>query len=99
MTIRTTRSRITFASPFVVRGVDGTQPAGAYDVEIEEEVIEGHLHTVYQRMATILYVKRDGTTVSYMVDPRALAEAQRQDHKQSLDQGRIRRGHSEVCDG
>jgi hypothetical protein len=75
MNIRTTRSRVTFASPFVIRGIDGEQRPGSYDVETEEEVIEGKLHTVYLRVATIIYVGRGGTTSAYMVDPAELARA------------------------
>lgn len=79
MKIRTTRSRVTFASPFVIHGVDGEQRPGGYDVETEEEVIEGKLHTVYLRVATILYVARGGTTSGYVVDPVELAGALRND--------------------
>jgi hypothetical protein len=77
--IRTTRSRITFALPFTVRGIAGEQRPGSYDVETEEAVVQGLLHTVYRRVATILYVPRDGTTSAHLVDPEDLAAAQRAD--------------------
>ena len=77
MNIRTTRSRVTFASPFVIHGVDGEQRPGSYDVETEEEVIEGKLHTVYLRVATILYVATLGVTRSCAVHPDDLAAHRR----------------------
>ena len=84
MNIRTTRSRVTFASPFVIHGIDGEQRPGSYDVETEEEVIEGKLHTVYIRVAMILYVARGGTTSGYVVDPIELAGALRNDVANNL---------------
>ena len=75
MTTRTTRSRVTFAAPFLIRGIHGPVPAGSYDIEIEEKVIEGNAHTVYHRVATILYRSTDGVTVSCVIDPADLAAA------------------------
>src|SRR5437763_2660567 len=37
MTSRTTRKTVTFRQPFALRGVDGTQPPGAYDIDTDEE--------------------------------------------------------------
>ena len=73
MTIRTTKSRVTFNRPFSLKGVDGVQPPGSYEVETDEEVIEGNERTVYRRVATILYLSAGGTTVSCTIDPDDLA--------------------------
>ena len=75
MTIRTTKSRVTFNRPFSLKGVDGVQPPGSYEVETDEEVIEGNERTVYRRVATILYLSAGGTTVSCTIDPDDLAAA------------------------
>jgi hypothetical protein len=34
--MRTTREPVTFAHPFVLDGAEGVQPAGTYDVEVDE---------------------------------------------------------------
>jgi hypothetical protein len=83
LNIRTTRSSVTFAAPFSLGGIDGVQRPGRYQVETEEEKIEGHLHTLYRRVATILYLPRGGTTSGYTVDPEELAAAERADRLQN----------------
>ncbi len=73
--IRTTKSRVTFRAPFSLRGIDGVQPAGSYDVDTDEEAIEGNGHTVYRRVATILYLTSHGVTLSCTIRPDDLAAA------------------------
>lgn len=62
MTIRTTKSTATFARPFSIKGLQGEQPPGTYEVETDEEVIEGNGRTVYRRVATHIFLKSGGTT-------------------------------------
>lgn len=54
MTLKTTRTTLTFAAPFTIRGADGVQPAGDYDVLTEDELIDGVSCIAYRRVATIL---------------------------------------------
>jgi hypothetical protein len=54
MTIRTTRTTLTFAEPFNIRGIDGVLPAGDYVVLVDEELIEGISCTAYRRVGTVL---------------------------------------------
>ena len=56
MTTRTKRSIAHFAAPFALRGLDGIQPAGDYDIDEDEEVIEGLSWLAYQRVATFIHV-------------------------------------------
>ncbi|MEK1888590.1 MAG: hypothetical protein AAAB35_13690 [Phyllobacterium sp.] len=56
MTARTRRSIAHFAAPFTLRGLDGIQPAGDYDIDEDEEVIEGLSWLAYQRVATFIHV-------------------------------------------
>jgi len=78
MTLRTTRSTVNFTAPFTLKALAGPQPAGLYDVETEEEIVEGNARTVYIRIATLLYVRSPGMTRTVTIDPddlrRALAE-------------------------
>ena len=39
--MRTTRETVTFNHPFSLMAVDDLQPAGAYMIDIDEELIEG----------------------------------------------------------
>ena len=39
--MRTTRQIVAFDQPFSLSGVDEVQPAGAYAVDVDEELIEG----------------------------------------------------------
>ena len=55
MTIRTTRTAITFTRPFFVDGWDERLPAGVYDVDTDEELIEGLSFLAYRRVRTVLY--------------------------------------------
>ena len=75
MALRTTRSSVTFAAPFKLKALDVAQPAGTYSVETDEEIIEGNERTVYRRVATLLYIQRDGTTRAVTVDPADLEAA------------------------
>lgn len=56
MSIRTTSSTATFASPFRLKGVDELLPPGTYRVETDEEGVEGNERTVFRRVATLFYV-------------------------------------------
>jgi hypothetical protein len=79
--MRTTREPVTFAHPFVLDGAEGVQPAGTYDVEVDEELIEGLSFLAYRRVATTIYLPlASGATGSHQavrVDPRELESAHR----------------------
>lgn len=79
MTLRTKREIVTFAQPFRLRGVDETQPAGAYAVETDEEPIEGLSFLAYRRVATVIFLPVPhggaGSFQAVPVDPQALAVA------------------------
>jgi hypothetical protein len=51
MTIRTTTKTVTFAHPFLLRGIDRILPAGDYRVVTDEELIEGVSFPVYRRVS------------------------------------------------
>ena len=54
MSTRTTGKTVTFAYPFLLRGVDRTLPAGDYRVVTDEELIEGLSFPVYRRVSTMI---------------------------------------------
>ena len=53
MTIRTTRTTVSFAKFLTFRSLDGVQPAGEYVVLTDDEQIEGLSRIAYRRVATL----------------------------------------------
>jgi len=75
MALRTTRSSITFKAPFRLSGLDEMLPAGSYDIDTEDEIIEGNERTVYVRVATLLYLRTTGIVRIVTIDPKELQAA------------------------
>ena len=53
MTIRTTRTTVSFSSPFTLHNLRGVQPAGEYVVFVDDELIEGLPRMAYRRLVTL----------------------------------------------
>ena len=70
--MRTTRTTIAFAHSVRFKGIDETFPAGSYDLETDEEVIEIGARTVYRRVRTLLLVKSLGQVRTVDVRPHEL---------------------------
>jgi hypothetical protein len=82
MTMRTSNKTVTFARPFLLKGVDRTLAAGEYRVVTDEELIEGLSFPVYRRVATMIFVPAVAHASSVemvSIDPRDLQEAQDRD--------------------
>ena len=56
MTTRTTTKTVTFAHPFLLKGIDRILPAGDYRVVTDEELIEGVSFPVYRRVSTMIFI-------------------------------------------
>ena len=87
MTMRTTKSTVTFLRPFRL-GTFGEQlPAGRYPIETDEELLEGMSFPAYRRTATIMQLMPDplhpGVTEIAVVDPEQLEEALTMDGMQA----------------
>jgi len=54
MTIRTTKTTVTFAQPFRLGAMADSFPAGRYAVETDEELLQGVSFPVYQRRSATL---------------------------------------------
>ena len=80
---RTSRRTVTFARPFSLRGIDGEQPAGAYPVETDEELIPGLSFIAWRRVASLMFLpSRPGGPVPgriATIDPLELEAAQARD--------------------
>ena len=79
MTIRTTRKTATFTAPFQLPGFTEPLPAGSYQVDTDEEMLEGIGHTAYHRVATRLRVEKGSFVEHHPVDPLHLAAALERD--------------------
>jgi hypothetical protein len=56
MTTRTNKRTVTFRQPFVLGTFDRELPAGAYDVETDEQLLEGISFPVYRRILTVIHL-------------------------------------------
>ncbi len=56
MQVRTTRSTVRFTSEFLLYGFDAPQPAGEYQIEYDEEAIDGASFSAYRRVATFMHL-------------------------------------------
>jgi hypothetical protein len=83
MTIRTTQTRVTFTRPFVLSELEGEQPAGVYDIETDEERLEGLSFSAYRRVQTLIHLHPKTGNPSLIqtmrIDPEALAAALQRD--------------------
>jgi hypothetical protein len=83
MTVRTTRTTVTFTRPFALGGIDGVQPAGTYTVETDEELLLGLSLPACRRVATLMVLpSQPGGAVSGRVaaiDPSELEAARARD--------------------
>jgi hypothetical protein len=83
MTIRTSSKTVSFARPFLLKGVDRILAAGDYRVVTDEELIEELSFPVYRRVATMIFVPADSQNASAVemvtIDPHELRAAQDRD--------------------
>jgi hypothetical protein len=80
MTMRTNRKMVKFNNPFLLAGVDRLFPAGDYEVVTDEELIEGLSFPAYRRVATMMIVPAQASSVEmFNIDPLNLAAAMDRD--------------------
>lgn len=83
--MRTSRKTVTFQRSFILDGVDGIQPPGAYLVITDEEEIPGLLFSAWRRVQTSLRVPSldidSGFEQMIAIDPNDLETAIAGDRK------------------
>ena len=77
--MRTSKSTVTFHSPFTLNDRVGELPAGTYDIETDQEEILGAERIAYRRVTTLLFVQSRGGTRTLTVDPEHLEAALHRD--------------------
>ncbi|WP_144865118.1 hypothetical protein [Mesorhizobium sp. J18] len=87
MSIRTTTYVVHFSSPFLLEGCETLQPAGKYQVEADEELIEGISWLAYRRVATFIHLpainSRSLISRVVKIDPADLEAALQKDNGRS----------------
>ena len=83
MTVRTSQKTVVFTRPFVLNGINETQPAGDYIVETDEELLEGISFPAYRRVLTLIHLHekphRPGVRETLTIDPVELDAALKRD--------------------
>jgi hypothetical protein len=83
MTVRTSKKTVNFRKPFVLGGFDEVLPAGAYNVETDEELLEGISFPAYRRKLTVIHLHAEsdnpGLTRTLTIDPNELDAALKRD--------------------
>lgn len=80
---RITRRLVTFNHPFSLRGVDGEQPPGTYEIETTEAPIDGLSFLAYRRVSTTMDLPCNLSAMLARqrvdIDPRDLEAAEKRD--------------------
>jgi len=70
MTTRTSSKTVTFARPFLLKGIDRELAAGSYRVVTDEELIEELSFPVYRRVSTMIFISAGVSSVEMVsIDP------------------------------
>ena len=83
MAMRTTRNSVTFRRPFLLPGLDDEQPAGVYEIETDEERVEGLSFSAYRRVENWIHLHpktaNPTLTQTMRIDPDDLEAVLRRD--------------------
>lgn len=73
MTVRTTKKTVTFANSFKLGDFEEVLPPGTYEVETDEELLEGLSFHAYRRTLTLIHLPaksgRRELTRTLTIDP------------------------------
>lgn len=81
MISQTTHKSVIFSEPFQLPEFETSLPAGTYDVETEEEVLEGNVHTAFRRRTTTLRIRNGAAIERHPVNPEHLDAAWERDQR------------------
>ena len=83
MTVRTTKKTVTFANSFTLGDFDEVLAPGTYDVETDEELLEGLSFNAYRRILTLIHLPaksgNPGHSQTLTIDPNELGAALKRD--------------------
>jgi hypothetical protein len=89
LTIRTTRTTVSFINPFTLQDLEGVQPPGEYVVLSDDELIEGLSRLAYRRVATLFQTpavsaSKQRPAQSFAISQRELDAALMKDRHQTI---------------
>jgi len=83
MTVRTTKKTVTFVNSFKLGAFEEVLPPGTYDVETDEELLEGLSFRAYRRTQTLIHLPAKsgnrGLSRALTIDPNELNAALKRD--------------------
>lgn len=83
MTVRTTKKTVTFANSFKLGDFEEVLPPGTYEVETDEELLEGLSFHAYRRSLTLIHLPAEsgypGLSRIMTIDPNELSAALKRD--------------------
>jgi hypothetical protein len=83
MTVRTTKKTVTFVNSFKLGDFEEVLPPGTYDVETDEELLEGLSFHAYRRTLTLIHLPvksgSRGLSRTLTIDPNELDAALKRD--------------------
>jgi hypothetical protein len=83
MALRTTKKTVIFANSFTLGDFDEVLPPGPYDVETDEELLEGLSFHAYRRTLTLIHLPaksgNPGLSRTLTIDPNELDAALKRD--------------------
>lgn len=89
MTVRTTKKTVTFANSFKLGDFEEVLPPGTYEVETDEELLEGLSFHAYRRTLTLIHLPaksgRGELTRTLTIDPNELDAALKRDAASGMD--------------
>ena len=95
MTIRTSKTSVTFRRPFVLEGLEQALPAGVYELETDEALLVELSFPAYRRISSRLQLHaepgRSGAFRTLVIDPEELDAALKRDQadaEQRVEQDR-----------
>ena len=98
MTVRTTKKTVTFVNPFTLGDSDEIFPPGTYEVETDEELLEGLSFRAYRRTLTLIHLPGEsgipGLSQVLTIDPNELDAALKRDAASGTDTSK--RGDAET---
>ena len=79
--ITTTLMQVHFKHPFLLPGFEAPHPPGTFDLEVDNEKIDGPSSIAHRHVATFIYLRDGSASRMVSVEPSELAAALERDRQ------------------